>query len=78
MEEGGVERWNATNEAGDRAYRIRVDSLCVSTKRFNTRRVTDSYRWLAIGDADATDAAWLRRIDVAPPADGCSSAAFNL
>lgn len=35
---------NAANGAGDRAYRIRVDRLCVSTKRFNTRRVTDSSR----------------------------------
>lgn len=38
----GYER--ATSARGDRAYRIRVDRLCVSTKRFNTRRVTDSSR----------------------------------
>lgn len=38
----GYER--ATSAHGDRAYRIRVDRLCVSTKRFNTRRVTDSSR----------------------------------
>lgn len=42
---GGVTgRARSTLARGDRAYRIRVDRLCVSTKRFNTRRVTDSSR----------------------------------